>query len=108
MTPRIPERRSSQRHALKIPLSLRTWGAAGPVHRAESIDLSARGVLLETEAELRIGALIELRLKLPEEITGQPTMEWRCKSRVIRSACKDLPDGRSRVGLHFDWLGVPR
>src|ERR1700682_1668883 len=106
MSPRVPEGRSSQRHTLKIPLSLRAWGAAGPGQRAESVDLSARGVLMETDADLDIGAFVEVRLRFPEEITGQPSMEWRCKGRVVRTACRDLPKGRPRVGLHFDWLGV--
>jgi hypothetical protein len=108
MNPRIPERRSSQRHALTISLSVRTWGSSVPAHEAESIDISARGVLIETEDALRVGAVVELRLKLPEEITGQAAMEWRCKGRVVRTASRDLPNGSPRFGLHFDWLGVSR
>ena len=60
------------------------WGAEGPEHRAESIDLSGRGVLLETPLNLQVGSTVEFRLKLPEEITGQPTTEWRCRGCVVR------------------------
>jgi hypothetical protein len=108
MTPGIPERRSCERHALKIPLAIRTWGTSDPARRAESVDLSARGVLIETDADLGVGDLIELRLSFPEAITGQPVMQWRCKGRVVRSASKDTPSSRLRVGLHFDWLDVSR
>jgi hypothetical protein len=63
---------------------------------------------METDADLAIGAVVELRLKFPEQVTGQPTMEWRCKGRVVRTSSKDRPSGRPRVGLHFDWLDVSR
>jgi hypothetical protein len=108
MTPGIPERRCSERHSLKIPLSIRIWGTSGPAQRAQSIDLSARGVLMETDADLVIGAVVELCLKFPEKVTGQPTMEWRCKARVVRNSSKQVPSDRSRVGLHFDRLDVLR
>jgi hypothetical protein len=108
MTPRNPERRSSQRHALKIPLAIRAWGTSSPAQRAESVDLSARGLLMETDAELGIGALLELRLSFPEEIMGQPSVEWRCRGRVVRSASNHIPGGRPRVGLHFDSLDILR
>ena len=102
MTLRVPERRSSERHALRIPLALRTWGSSGPAQKAESVDLSARGVLMKTDAELAIGAVVELRIKFPEQVTGQPTMEWRCKGRVVRTSPQDLPSGRPMVGVYFD------
>jgi hypothetical protein len=102
------DRRLTQRHSLRIPLELRLWGAEGPEHRAESIDLSGRGVLLETPLPLEVGSTVELRLKLPEEITGQPTTEWRCRGCVVRVVECGVSNNQLRVGLHFESLDVSR
>ena len=102
------DRRLEQRHSLRIPLELRIWGAAGPEHRAESIDLSGRGVLLETALPLEVGSTVELRLKLPEEITGQPTTEWRCRGCVVRIVRCGPSNSRLRAGLHLESLDVSR
>jgi PilZ domain len=104
----VPDRRSTQRHRLRIPLQLRIWGVDGSEHSAESIDFSARGVLLETELPLWVGATVELQLKLPEEITGQPTTEWRCKGHVVRVVQCIPPSRGLRVGVHFNRLDVSR
>ena len=102
------ERRRSCRHSLRIPLRLRIWGASGPNRDGRSVDISEEGALLETDLPLRVGALLELRIKLPEEITGQPTTEWRCKSRVVRIAPAASVGYPIKAGVHFDWLDASR
>jgi hypothetical protein len=104
----IPDRRLTERHKLRIPLQLRIWGVDGSEHSAESIDLSGRGALIETELSLRVGAAVELQLKLPEEITGQPTTEWRCRGHVVRIVKSVPPNRHLRVGVHFNRLDVSR
>jgi len=104
----IPDRRLTERHTLRIPLRLRIGAADGRMHRAESIDLSGRGALLETELLLPVGSTVELQLRLPEEITGQPTTEWRCKGQVVRVGPRLAANGRSRVGVRFESLDVSR
>jgi hypothetical protein len=104
----IPDRRSTQRHGLRIPLRLRIWGSSDSEHKAESVDVSERGALVETDLLLRVGSVVDLHLKLPEEITGQPTTEWRCRGRVVRIV-PEIPLNRPlRVGVHFDWLDGSR
>ncbi|PYT99017.1 MAG: hypothetical protein DMG38_13420 [Acidobacteria bacterium] len=102
------ERRGSCRHNLKIPLHLRAWGGSGPNRDGKSFDISEQGALLETDLPLPVGALLDLRIKLPEEITGQPTTEWRCKSRVVHIALASSVSYPVKVGVHFDWLDVSR
>lgn len=104
MSNTIPDRRSTQRHGLRISLRLRIWGSSAPEHKAESVDFSERGALVETDLPLRIGSVVDLYLKLPEEITGQPTTEWRCRGRVVRIVPEILLNRPLRVGVHFDWL----
>ena len=102
------DRRRSYRHSLKIPLLLQLWGTSGPSRIGESLDLSEDGALLQTDLSLAIGSFLDLRIKLPEEITGQQTTEWRCKGRVVRMVPPSLGGYPARVGVHFDWLSVSR
>jgi PilZ domain len=108
MNKKIPERRLTQRHSLKIPLRLRIWGSLSAEQQAESVDLSERGALVKTDLPLEVGSIVDLHLKLPEEITGQPTTEWRCRGRVVRITPKEGLDQAPRVGVHFDWLDLSR
>jgi len=100
----IADRRRADRHRLKIAVRLRTWGLSSSAGGGESVDISATGALLETELPVQVGSFFDLRLKLPEEITGQPTTEWRCKGRVVRLVSPMSLGYLSRVGVHFDWL----
>ena len=100
----IANRRRADRHRLKIAVHLRNWGSSIAASSGKSIDISSTGALLETNLPAAIGAFFDLRLKLPEEITGQPTTEWHCKGRVVRVAPPMSVGYLSRVGVHFDWL----
>lgn len=100
----VVERRRSVRHGLRIPLRLGVWGSSLPSRDAKSVDISEQGALVETDLPVRVGALLDLRIELPEEITGQPTTEWRFKSRVVHMALACSPGHRLKVGVHFDWL----
>jgi hypothetical protein len=67
--------------------------------------------LLQTDLPLRPGSMIDLRLEIPEEITGQATTEWRCKGRVVRITRVPSLNGLNgavRVGVHFDSLEFTR
>jgi hypothetical protein len=102
------DRRSTRRLVLRIPLRLRIWQSAGPEQKAESIDVSERGVLLVTDLALRVGTEVELRLKIPEEVTGEAKIEWCCRGRVVRVVPDVSLNGLVTAGVHFDWLQVLR
>ena len=74
----------------------------------KSLDISEEGALLETDFILTVGSLLDLRIKLPEVITGQHATEWLCKGRVVRIAPYSSAGYRVRVGVHFDGLSVAR
>ena len=87
-------------------MRVRSWGSPGPSRVAKSVDISEDGALLETDLPLRVGAILDLRIELPEEITGQPTTEWRFKSRVVRLALASSAGHPLKAGVHFDRLDV--
>jgi c-di-GMP-binding flagellar brake protein YcgR len=51
---------------------------------AESANLSQRGVFMWTAYPLKMGAQVELRLRMPNEISGFPASEVQCTARVVR------------------------
>ena len=102
------DRRVSERHTLRTALRVRIWKSALPEQRAESINLSQRGIFFATDFPLRQGEAIEILLKMPEEITGEPATEWRCTGLVVRVQPLNSRKGKLGIGVRFDCYEVSR
>jgi Tfp pilus assembly protein PilZ len=87
---------------------VRVWKSGWNEQRAESENLSERGVFFVTNAPLVIGSAVEILLKMPEEISGRPTTEWRCTGHVVRIEPVDTPRGKLGVGIEFDCYEILR
>jgi hypothetical protein len=55
-----------------------------------------------------IGSAVEILLKMPEEISGNPATEWRCTGHVVRVEPVDTPQGKLGVGVQFDCYEILR
>lgn len=109
MVQHAPEdRRRARRHSLKTSVRVRIWKSASPEQRAESLNLSQRGVYFVTDAPPAEGQTIEILLNMPEEITGEPTTEWRCTGHVMHIEPIDPRAGKFGVGVQFDCYEVAR
>ena len=95
------DRRLSHRHKVKTALRVRVWNSDLPEHRAESINVSLRGIYFATKHPLCKGEIVEVLLKMPEEISGEQTTEWRCTGHVVRIEPPDSPKGKLGVGVQF-------
>jgi hypothetical protein len=102
------DRRLSLRRNFKIPIRIRVWKSAIPEQRNESVNLSERGILFATDSPMPIGTVVEVLLKMPEEITGVPTTEWLCSGHVVRAEPIDSPRGKLGVGVQFDCYQISR
>jgi len=102
------DRRFTKRHNLETPLRVRVWKSDVPERRAESLNLSQRGIFFATNLSLDKGEIVEILLKMPEEITGEPPTEWRCTGHVVRVEPVDSSKGKLGVGVHFDCYEVAR
>jgi Tfp pilus assembly protein PilZ len=87
---------------------VRAWKSGWNERRAESENLSERGVFFATDAPLIIGSEVEILLKMPEEISGRPTTEWRCTGHVVRLEPVDTRRGKLGVGIQFDCYEILR
>ena len=104
----VLDRRGAERHNFKVPLRVRICKSGTPGQRTNSENLSGRGIYFATNSQLSVGTAVEVLLKMPEEITGQPTTEWLCSGHVVRVEPFDSPRGRLGVGVKFDCYEISR
>jgi hypothetical protein len=96
------DRRASQRHDVKTPLRVRLWKSANPEQLTESENISKDGMYFATDLAVSVGAVVEVLLKMPEEVTGEAPVEWRCTGHVVRVEPGKLPSGEHLIGVQFD------
>ena len=102
------DRRLTVRHNIRTPIRIRRWKSATPEERGESENLSEEGILFATDSVIPVGTVLEILLKMPEMITGEPTTEWLCSGHVVRVDPIDSPRGKLGVGVQFDCYHVSR
>lgn len=102
------DRRVSRRFRFQTPLRVRIWKSAAPEQRTESVNLSQQGIFFATNLPICEGAMVEILLKMPKEITEEPTTEWRCTGHVVRVEQVDSKRGKLGVGVQFDCYEVSR
>ena len=104
----VSDRRLTRRHSFKTLLGFRIWKSALPEQRAESENLSERGIFFVTDTQLRIGATVEISLRMPEEITGEPTSDWLCNGHVVRVEPANALRTKPGFGVQFDCYQILR
>jgi hypothetical protein len=105
---KLSDRRLAQRFSLPIPLYIRGWKSQAPEQKVESTNISECGVYFETDTPQRVGAMMQIRLEMPKEITGAPTVEWRCTGKVTRVQPASSPGALLGVSVRFDYYEVSR
>jgi hypothetical protein len=87
-------RESDLRNSLRFPLRLQvTLRTPAEEYRAKSIDISAGGILFQTDAIIEVGSLVEFTIEMPGEALGtdHPALVT-CHGRVVRTS--NEPAGR--------------
>jgi hypothetical protein len=79
-----PEKRSTRRFALRLPVSVKQTNNGTFEQAALSRDVSARGICFYVESTVEAGAAIEFTLTLPPEITLTESIHVRCRGKVVR------------------------
>jgi len=77
------ERRAAPRFRIAIPLRFQVAKSSEPEYAAETLDVSSCGMCMETDAPPRVGAILQVRLRLPEMIIGWRVPEWSITGRVV-------------------------
>ncbi|PYU35055.1 MAG: hypothetical protein DMG31_04720 [Acidobacteria bacterium] len=97
----LTDRRNETRVNVRIPLKFKLIGnqSAGE-QMAESENLSQRGIFMWTAYPLKIGVQVELKLRMPSEISGLAASEVQCTARVIR--LQETDSALLGVGLRIE------
>ena len=86
-----PDLRNAVRFPLHLPVTLKT---PTEEHRAETIDISAGGILFRTETEVEVGSAVEFTVAMPGDVLGSDRdVLVKCQGRVVR--CSEESSGRS-------------
>jgi len=96
------DRRSAPRFRIAIPLLFRLTKSYDCEYSAETLDISSRGLRLETDAPLCTGAILALRLRMPEMIIGWRAPEWHIIGHTIHVQTSVDPD-KYEAGVEFDY-----
>ncbi|MGH9713371.1 MAG: PilZ domain-containing protein [Candidatus Acidiferrales bacterium] len=101
------DRRQTERFDLEIPLSIRTLELPETLARmAVSTNISATGLCVATDLSLRVGTRVEISIRMPQHVSGQPSREWCCKGRVVRVEHDDCARERQWVGVEFHYYEI--
>jgi hypothetical protein len=100
---RYNEMQSAARFPLQLPVQFR---CADGEHQGETRNISANGVLLQVDADLPLGSVVEFSIDMPSQVLGAPAdVAVNCRGRVVR--CFDDQDHRW-VGVVIDEYGFER
>jgi hypothetical protein len=63
-------------------------------YRAETIDISAGGILFRTESDIKVGLAVEFTVAMPGDVLGTDRdVLVKCQGRVVR--CNEESTGRT-------------
>jgi len=103
---KLSDRRLAQRFCLNIPLYIRAWKSRAPEQKVEAVNVSECGAYFETDTPPCEGTMMQIRLEMPKEVTGLPTVEWRCTGKVVRIQPASSPGALLGVSVRFDYYEV--
>ena len=99
----VRDRRMAARHNHRTSLCFRIRDSSNPREQTETENLSTHGVFFATKSAVRVGAGIDLRLEMPEQVTGKASTQWHCVGHVVRVVQPSLPEQNLGVAVAFDF-----
>jgi len=97
----LGERRSARRFRMQLPLSIR-WANGTTTGEALSVskDVSSRGLSFLLPKAVESGALVEIVMTLPHEVTLAGPVRVRCLGRVLR--CRPQENAEFHMAAAID------
>ena len=97
------ERRIDTRVNIAVPLRFRPLTNPGSTEqKAESENISQRGMFFLTNIPLKVGTPVEVSLRLPQEVAGKMVSDVMCVARVVHVKPNSGPGGMLGIGLHIE------
>lgn len=99
-----PEKRSTRRYALELPITITYADNASTELIALARDVSSRGVFMYVDREFAEGETIEFLMTLPREITLADPIRVQCTGRVLRLETKNRRQGIAVTIEKYDFV----
>lgn len=101
------DRRLFPRYSLRIPVRFRVadFSLDMAEHSSEAVNVSRYGLFMVTQSPLRVGASLNLTVRVPVEISGMAMQESRCKGQIVHECV--MKDGRLGYGVRIERTPPP-
>jgi predicted lipoprotein len=99
-----PEKRSTRRFLLELPITIKYAGNAAAELSAQTRDVSSRGVFMYVNSEFAEGAEVEFVMTLPHEVTLAESIRVRCTGRVLRVESREHRQGVAVSIDNYDFM----
>lgn len=91
----LSDRREARRFAMNLPVRVLTQDAGGAELKANTRDVSYRGLYFLSDARFENGSEIDFILTLPQQVISTGDVHIRCHGRVVRVES----DEKGRTGI---------
>lgn len=100
-----PEKRSTRRFALELPISIKFLNDGKYELTGKTRDVSSRGVYIRMSSDISEGASLEFVMTLPPEVTLAGAIRVRCHGRVLRVEKNGHEQGVAVAIQKYDFVG---
>jgi len=100
-----PEKRTTRRFSLDLPISVKFLANGKQELAARTRDVSSRGVFMYLDTEITIDAPIEFLMTLPTEITLAEPIRVRCIGKILRVDKAEHEQGVAVAIEKYDFMG---
>lgn len=97
----LSDRREARRFAMNLPLRVLAREANGPELKANTRDVSYRGLYFFSETRFEKGSEIDFILTLPQQIISAGDVNIRCHGHIVRVDSNDEA-GRTGIAAKID------
>ena len=94
------ERREARRFTMTLPLRVFPHESSGLELKAQTRDVSYRGLYFLAEAQVKVGAAIEFIITLPEQVTRSGDVNIRCHGLVVRT--ESTQNGKTGIAAKIE------
>lgn len=99
-----PEKRSTRRFSLDLPISVKFLDNGRRELAGRTRDVSSRGVFMYLDSEISEGTPIEFVMTLPTEITLADPIRVRCIGKILRVARAEQEQGVAVAIEKYDFV----
>ncbi|HEY6129977.1 MAG TPA: PilZ domain-containing protein [Candidatus Acidoferrum sp.] len=94
------DRREARRFNMTLPMRLLSRDANPTELKAQTRDVSYRGLYFLAEADFKLGSAIEFVITLPEQVTRSGDVNIRCHGQVVR--VEPTQNGRKGIAAKIE------